>query len=373
MDKSKLKYIITKGETSKIDFKRKLILDHESNKKEFVKDVSAIANTHGGRGYLVFGIEDKTREVVGIESGDFNEEKLQQIIASRVDPPVPIKVSFVEMEEKDVAVITILNSIHKPHQMRENGAFYIRRGTITDIMRKDEIASMINEYGSLPYETIPLRAATIEDLSQNLIMKYLEKFNIYHHVNYEILVGLGILHREPNHSTLIPTYGGVMLFSDYPQQFIPHCIIRINPSPNSPLFAPIVCQGNMLEMLYKASSEIEKYKFSNIPMDIVNHLLGNSLVHRDYFSGNDIIDVTIKDESIEITNPGYMSSSDNTCSYVKRNMWLYLKLLTLDDENKFFNNNKKEACKLYPNIKIRFYNIKSRNQFKAVIKYIPPK
>lgn len=371
MDKSKLKYIITKGETNKIDFKRKLVLEYESNKKEFVKDISAIANTNGGRGYLIFGIEDKTKDVVGIDKSDFNEEKLQQIISSRVDPPVPIKVNFVEMEGLDIAVITILNSIHKPHQMRENGAFYTRRGTITDIMRKDEIASMIHEYGILPYETIPLQAATIEDLSETLLLKYLKKFNITNNVNHEILVGLGVLHREPNHSKLIPTYGGIMLFSDYPQKFIPHNIIRINTSPKNPYFSPIICQGNTLEMLNKASNEIMTYMCPNIPIDIINHLLGNSVVHRDYFSSNDIIDITITDNSIEIINPGYKRNSDNTCSYVKRNMWLYLKLLTLDDDNRFFSNNKKEVCKLYPDIKIRFYNIKSTNQFKAVIKYKP--
>lgn len=371
MDKSKLKYIISKGETSKIDFKLKLILEYESNKKEFAKDISALANTNGGRGYLVFGIEDKTRKVVGIDKNDFNEEKLQQIISSRVDPPVPIKVSFVEMEEKDLAVITILNSVHKPHQMRENGSFYTRRGTITDIMRKDEIASMIHEYGILPYETIPLQAATINDLSKDLLMKYLKKFNINNNINHEVLVGLGVLHREPNHSKLIPTYGGIMLFSNYPQKFIPHSIIRINIFPNNPASSPIICQGNILDMLKSASNEISKVMCPNIPIDIVNHLLGNSVVHRDYFSSNDIIDITIKKDSIEIINPGYMRNSDNTCSYVKRNMWLYLKLLTLDDDNCFFNSNKNEVIKLYPNVKIRFYNITSRNQFKAVIKYEP--
>ena len=68
MDKSKVKALLKQNEGPKLDFKEKLDLSTESGKKELAKDVLAIANTQGGRGHIVLGIRDKTKEVVGVES-----------------------------------------------------------------------------------------------------------------------------------------------------------------------------------------------------------------------------------------------------------------------------------------------------------------
>ena len=42
-------------------FKALLSLKTESEKKELAKNVAAIANSKGGRGYIIFGIEDGTK------------------------------------------------------------------------------------------------------------------------------------------------------------------------------------------------------------------------------------------------------------------------------------------------------------------------
>ncbi len=368
MNKQKLLYLISKGENSKVDFKLKLCLENESSKKEFAKDISAIANTREGRGYLIFGIEDKKREIVGIDPGDFKEEKLQQIVASRVDPPVPIKVETIKIDNLSVAVITIYNTNQRPHQMRESGAFYIRRGTTTDIMRKDEIASMIHEYGLLPYETIPVSLSSIEELNINYIKEYLKNFNVVGNIDYSILEGLGIVSKDLDSSTYVPTYGGILLFSDYPQKYLPHSIIRIHNHNNKSMQRTFVSQGNILKMLRFACDTISKCKNENIPIEMVEDLLGNSVVHRDYFSINNCIEVYVKKDSIEIINPGYKKISSSSDSYLKRNMWLYLKLLSLDNQRQFFNKDTRAKDFTSKNLKIRNYNIESKNIFKVIIK-----
>lgn len=45
----KLEELLNQQESEKLDFKQALSLEKESEKKEFVKDVSAIANSRGGR------------------------------------------------------------------------------------------------------------------------------------------------------------------------------------------------------------------------------------------------------------------------------------------------------------------------------------
>lgn len=368
MNKQRLLYLISKGETSKVDFKLKLSLETESAKKEFSKDIIAIANTRSGRGYLIFGVEDKTKKLVGINPSDFQEEKLQQVIASRVDPPIPIKLEIIKVDAVYLATITIFNTNQRPHQMRENGAFYIRRGTTTDIMRKDEIASMIHEYGLLPYETIPISSSTVTDLNNDDIRNFLKQFNVTESIEYTVLEGLGIVCRDQDSSYYIPTYGGILLFSDDPQKYLPHSLIKVHNLTNKLIDRTTVCQGNILNMLKSACDIIEKCKSEKIPIEIIEDLLGNSVVHRDYFAISNCIEVYIKENSVEIINPGFKKYKTSTDSYFKRNMWLYLKLLSLDTERRFFNKNIRAQDLTHSKLKIRHYNIESKNIFKVVIK-----
>ena len=140
MDVKKLQRLLKKEEGTKLDFKLRLELWNETGKKELAKDVCAIANSKGGRGYIVVGIIDKSKVIEGIKEEElFKEEQIQQIISSRCEPPIPVKVDFLDIKDKKVGVITILTGEQKPYQVRENGAFYIRRGSTTDIMRKQEL------------------------------------------------------------------------------------------------------------------------------------------------------------------------------------------------------------------------------------------
>ena len=146
MDEKKLRSLIDKGEGIKIDFKRELYLYYESCKKELAKDVCAIANSRGGRGYIIVGVEDKTKNIVGVKDLDvLNEEKIQQIVSSRCEPPIPIMVEIVDVEDKKVGIIVIYDGGQKPYQIRETGAFNIRRGSTTDTMRKEELVAAFEE------------------------------------------------------------------------------------------------------------------------------------------------------------------------------------------------------------------------------------
>ena len=60
MNENKLRRLIKKNEYEKLDFKLKIELFTESVKKELAKDICAIANSRGGRGYIIIGVEDKT-------------------------------------------------------------------------------------------------------------------------------------------------------------------------------------------------------------------------------------------------------------------------------------------------------------------------
>ena len=123
MDAGRIKQLLRREEGPKLDFKQTLHLNTEREKKEITKDVIAIANSRGGRGYILFGVEDKTKRIIGVDPGGFSEEQIQQIIYNRSDPPVPVRVDFVGYEGVTLAVISVIKSRHRPQQMLQTGAF----------------------------------------------------------------------------------------------------------------------------------------------------------------------------------------------------------------------------------------------------------
>lgn len=77
MDKYKFKMFFEFDEGFKFDFKQFFLFEIDGEKKEFVKDVIVIVNLRGGRGYIIFGVEDKIKRIVGIKDENIFEEKIQ--------------------------------------------------------------------------------------------------------------------------------------------------------------------------------------------------------------------------------------------------------------------------------------------------------
>jgi ATP-dependent DNA helicase RecG len=370
MDYQKILTLLSREEGPKLDFKVKLSVDTESSKKELAKDICAIANSRGGRGYLLFGVEDKTKRIIGVDKNAFEEEKIQQIVSTRIDPPVPVSVDFIEIDDKTLGVITIYNTTQKPHQLRDSGAFHIRRGSTTDIMRKEEIASMLQDNGLVNYELLPIIKASEDDLNIDKLKNYFVKSGLPTEMDNAVLHSTGIMVKERDVYEYHPTYGAILLFGKKPWNFLPHSIIRIHNLINTKLPSHHIARGTVIEMLDDAADFIKRcLDESCIPFEIIQDLLGKAVIYRDYFDINNCIEVYITKKAIEISNPGAIVRREGNTSdrYIRRNMWLYLKVLAIDSEKKYFNKNVNINLLMKGHGKIKYINILSKNLFKAVV------
>ncbi|CDF58722.1 helix-turn-helix domain-containing protein [Thermobrachium celere] len=339
MNIKKLQLLLSKPEGPKLDFKENIYLNTEGEKKELARDVCAIANSFGGRGYIIYGVEDKTKKVVGINKEDFNEEKIQQIISTRIDPPVSITAEVVNLHGKNIGIITIYNSNNRPHQLKENGTFYIRRGSTTDFMHKEEIAYMLQEYGLIHFEQTPVFNGQISDYDVNLIKKYFSLSGLNYTGDESQLLSSGFIYQDKETKKFYPTIGGILLFSSNPQIYLPHTTILIKNFIDSANVDITTCCGNIINCLEKASSTIFSLKkFEN--HDSVNFCLAKSIIERNYLKINKCIEVNVYKDKLEIIVPGLINKN-NFKKVEFKNIWLYLKLLVLDENKKF----------LYPNVK----------------------
>ncbi|MBU3189314.1 putative DNA binding domain-containing protein [Clostridium bowmanii] len=373
MDAKKISILLKRDEGTKLDFKLKIDILLESGKKELAKDVCAIANSRGGRGYIVIGVEDKTKRVVGINVDEFMEEQFQQIISSRCEPPIPISLDFVIYKSKRLAIITIYDGGQKPYQLRENGAFYIRRGSTTDTMRKDELISCLQENLSLNIETMPLINSDINSLDLNIVNKYFLNKGIL--INDDNRLGFmdnaGITFVERDYNKRVVTLGGLLVFSQINSIYIPHNMIKIVNKVNNKIEEVIIVQGSLLDMLDRVEELFKGIFPINYPIVAVHEAVKNAILYRDYTMFYKEIEIAINYNSVSVISPGNLlfSTKINAHNYSKRNMWIYDKLIALDDKKRFVKSGKGFAFISKAFIKygkVIFVDTKEDNSFKVI-------
>lgn len=373
----KLEELLNKEESEKLDFKLVFHIDLESNKKEFAKDVCAIANSKGGRGYIIFGVKDKTKEIVGVSIRDNDEERVQQLAASRLDPPVPVRLETVEYQGKTLAVLTIFKSAQRPHQVIQTGTFYIRRGSTSDMARRHEIAAMLQENGLVSWEKILLRGATLESLDWKLIRGHIAKnLKITNPKSLLLLEGLGVVGRDTTNGQLYPTMGGILLFGKDTPYFFPSAGIRIE-TPQS----HTCLEGNIPCLLSQSRAVLDPiFQKGDYPLQAVNEALYNAIVHRDYWDSSREILVYLSSKQIEIINPGAIwrvegqLRIDDEFVPPRRNQWLYQRLLFLEQRGHFVADTNGlgyvKRCFADENA-VKFINLPRKNLFKVVLPGLP--
>lgn len=340
MDRKKLLKIIRQEEGSKLDFKERMSLHTDSEKKEFAKDVCALANSVGGRAYLIIGVQDKSKKIVGVEDKtSLNEERMQQIISSRCDPPIPIALESFDINKKTVIVITIFDGEQKPYQVRETGAFYIRRGSITDVMRKAELLNVFSDRVDLNAETCPIVNSSEKLLSEEMLSLYFESKGVkLNEKNKDFLLSSSnIIKIDKTTGERRCTLGGILVFSELNNLLVPYNMIRIYKQNDSK--KDIFICGSLLTMIDIAKEKLHEFLPKKYPSEAILEAIKNAVLYRDYTLSN-YIEVIISNEQIIVKNPGrFIEHNQNyMINYSKRNMWIYEKLITLDKKNRFLGD-----------------------------------
>lgn len=181
-------------EQLKIDFKEDLILSNNYKKEEFIKDIIAIANVpEDYKGYIFYGIEDKTKNIKGIQN-HYDDASLQQIVNSKVLDNIKFIYFPQEYRGKEIAICEISEFQKRPLMPRENfellkkGVVYIRRGSGTDTANPEEITKMI-ELTKLQEERIKFKEIDLKtEIRKKILMG--EKLSKVIGEYYDFLISL---------------------------------------------------------------------------------------------------------------------------------------------------------------------------------------
>jgi hypothetical protein len=143
-------------ESLTLDFKEQLLLDTPSDKCEFVKDVSSLANKIGGD--LLYGIHEAdgvAKAIVGITQTnvDATVQTLEQLLRSSIEPrlvgyqivPIPIRKGGAAC-----ILVRIPRSLNGPHRVSHGGhnRFYVRNSNGKHEVSVEELRQMFQAAAS---------------------------------------------------------------------------------------------------------------------------------------------------------------------------------------------------------------------------------
>lgn len=316
---------IKNGENKEIEYKREL----PKHSDKYMKSVIAFANSYGGK--IIFGVEDKTREIVGVE-----EEKAFQVmdsianaISDSCEPAIIPDITLQTVENKKLIVVEIAASTQRPYYIkalgRENGV-YIRVSGTTRHADETRLKELMFEGANKSYDQaiclgFEITDKDIVDLCDSLYETAVN--NCYsEETKQEIkkptrnnLLSWGIIAEKDGKT--YPTNSFALLTGN---EIIPTKIqCGVFKGDNRAIFVdrreftgPI---QNQIEEAYKyvlskinLGAEIDglyRQDMYELPIGSIREIIANAVTHRSYLEpGN--VQVALYDNRLEVTSPGML-------------------------------------------------------------------
>lgn len=294
-------------------------LEFKANLKSpdgIIKTLTAFANTAGGT--LLIGIEDKERNICGVDNPLQEEEKIANLISDNIHPKLVPNIEIIPWRQTYLIAIQVYPSNIPPHYFKKKGkdqGVFIRIGStnrVADITMVNQLERLIlsktfDEEAMLDLnsEVIDFRAAS-------------ELFSQYKALKKQDLKSLKLVIKQQ--SKLVPTVGGVLLFGKNRTEIFPDAWIqvgrfrgnnrshiidtrRIDNYLPSTIEEVITFINKHTTVAYKIG-ELRRDEIPSIPPVAIREAVINAVVHADYSQRGSPIRVGIFDDRIEIENPG---------------------------------------------------------------------
>ena len=324
MEEKELVKIIRGGETSTVQFKQKF-----DNQDKIAAEIIAMANAKGGM--IIFGIEDKTGSIAGLEYADLQNtsNKISTVANELIKPLTYIFIEIVAIEteagEKKVLIVTVDEGVAKPYK-DNNGTIWMKQGAdkrkVTD---NNEIMRLFQQSGILHTDEMLVHDTSIEDIDCQKVNEYLKRItqnpDEYKKIPENLLYqNLQII--KKNNLTL----GGLLFFGKEPQLYKPaFCVkavafygnfiggLNYRDSRNMTGTIPELFKESMLFFKLNLRHEQKGQNFNSsgileISEIALEELIQNALIHRDY-TQNSPVRLMIFDDRIEIVSPGCLPNS----------------------------------------------------------------
>jgi ATP-dependent DNA helicase RecG len=377
--------IVARGEDSRHQFKSDV-----TNAASLAGEIVAFVNSGGGQIFIGVGNDGILHEhdAVGVH-------RLNQLIANAasncVRPPINPLTENVPVSTGVVVVVTIPDGIAKPY-MDNTGAIWVKSGSDKRrVTAREEMQRMFQAAQLLHGDDIPVPGTSLSDID-------LDYFRRFFRSRYEQDLedqGQSLGQVLSNMRLLTDgslTVSGVLLFAKDPQVFLPVFHVKAVCYPGNDIHArTYLDSADILGRLQTQFDESLSFVLRNlrreqmgqginttgmveIPPIVLEELLANALIHRDYFVAAPIR-VFVFDDRVEIISPGHLPNNLTVANIRSGNSNIRNPILTSFATKllpyRGLGTGILRALRAYP--AIDFEDDQERNLFHAVIRRNAPR
>lgn len=313
------------GESKNIEYK--VAVPKKSEK--YMKTVVAFANGNGGK--IVFGIDDKTLEIVGMDEDNIFKtiDAITNAISDSCEPRIRPDVTLQTVNDKTVIVVEILPGAMRPYYIKSEGmteGTYMRVSGTTRPVEGYMLKELILEGQNRYFDSEPCRELQITDEDIQNFCKTMKETAIKNtwqnsekakikDITKNTLLSWGILTEVQGE--IFPTNAYALLTGQLRMQPVIQCGLfkgkdRAYFADRKEFDGPI---QNQVDATYQYVLEkinmgmqiqgIYRQDVYELPTDSVRELIANAVAHRSYLEpGN--IQVAIFDDRLEVTSPGML-------------------------------------------------------------------
>ena len=314
---------ILAGESKNVEFKESL----PEKSIKYMKSVVAFANGTGGK--IIFGIADKTREVVGFAKEDVFEtmDAIANAVSDSCEPAIIPDISLQTIDGKTVIVVEVSEGRQRPYYIKalgRDGGVYVRVAGTTRLADEYMIKELLFEGSNRYYDQALCAGLNITDEDIDALCKAMKEQAVKNAHNEEQKASIKDVGRQQLRSwgVLIERDG-----KDYPSNAF--AILTGNAglhvATQCGVFkgttkAVFVDRREYTGPLWEQIDEAFQFVLRNIhlgativgiyrqdvyeiPPDAIRELIINAMVHRSYLD-HGTIQVAVYDNRLEITSPG---------------------------------------------------------------------
>ena len=319
METIEIMQILAQGEDSRNQFKRNV-----NNTDALAIELIAFSNTLGGR--IFIGVDDDGR-VIGLTSSDVHRinNLVSNAASQNVKPPVNPLTEIAMIGDKRIMIIDISKGINKPYQDK-NGIFWVKSGADKrKATSREEIQRLFQDSGMVHADIVPAEGMTVADMDmpyfrEFFLKRYGETLNEQSIPLGQTITNLNLGKNEELNIT------GALLFAKSPSSRLPSFIVKAAVFPGNIVAADSYIDsrditGKISEIFQKTISfilsnikQVQGEQTVNtlgtpeIPRIVLEELVANALVHRDYFISAPIR-IFIFSDRVEIISPGNLPNN----------------------------------------------------------------
>lgn len=314
---------ILQGESNNVEFKEML----PQNSEKYTKTVVAFANTQGG--YLVFGVADKNREIVGIDGGILFHamDSIANAVSDSCEPQIIPSIEPYTIDGKTIIIVTIMPGHHRPYYLKSKGkenGVYVRVGGTTRLAGEDKIQDLKMEGSKISWDEIICVGYMVMEKAIKKLCRDMNRYRKEMQERKNLIQKLSAVTRVnlENWNLLKKTNGGyqasnafVLLTSNYFPFSKTQCAVFKGKDR-----AVFLDKREYTGPIYEQIDEAYKFVLRNIrlgarvegiqrkeayelPEDAIREMIVNAHCHRN-MRDESCVQVAIYDDRLEVTSPG---------------------------------------------------------------------